>query len=68
MFKKPFDVKIDAEPVHIDHEIHISPTTFLRAQRLVQDTGRVAILVIAAAALAKTSTEIITHIAKTSIK
>lgn len=69
MFKNhSLDVKLDTDNVTVNHDINVSTLAFIRTHRLIQDAGKTAIAVIAAAALAKTTSEIAIHIAKTTIK
>lgn len=66
--KTPIKVEIDAKNLTVDHEINVGYVTVIRTERLICHAGKTAILVIGAAALAKTSTEIVTHIVKTHVK
>lgn len=68
MFKRPLKVEVDAENVNVDHNVNVHPYTFRRLERLVSHTGATAAVVIGIAALAKTSSEIAIHIAKTKIQ
>jgi hypothetical protein len=67
MFKN-FNLKVDAETVTVNHEINVSKNTHFYAKNVIAQIGTTTIGVIACAALAKTSSEILIHIAKTTIK
>ena len=68
MFKKPIAVEIEAQNVTVTHTFEVDITTLVRAKQLVAQVGTTAIGVIAVAAIAKTASDIVTHVVKTQIK
>jgi hypothetical protein len=67
MFKKPFELKVDDVNVTVNHDINITATTYSRSLHVIEQAGKTAIAVIVVAALAKTSSDVISHIVKTAI-
>lgn len=68
MFKRPIKVELDSDNISVDHKVTVHPLIAFQAERLIKISGKTAIAVIAVAAVASTSSEIITHTAKTKIK
>lgn len=61
-------VKLEAENANVNHDVKLDPESLYQVRALVNETGKHLIRVIAVAALAKTATDIVVHIAKTRIK
>ena len=68
MFKRPIKVELDTDHITVDHKVTVNPLIAFQAERLIKIAGKTAITVIAVAAIASTSSEIVTHTAKTRIK
>lgn len=68
MFKKPFEVKLDAQTVQVDHNIHVTAKTLYNTNVLIEEAGKTAMRVIATAAVAGAASQILVHIVKTKIK
>ena len=68
MFKGPIKVELDSDNISVDHKVTVNPMIAFQAERLIKIAGKTAIAVIAVAAVASTSSEIVTHTAKTKIK
>lgn len=68
MFKRPFKVELENDNITVDHKVTVHPLIAFQAERLIKITGQTAIAVIAVAAIASTTSEIVTHTAKTKIK
>jgi hypothetical protein len=68
MFKKPFNVNVETQPVEVNHNVNVTAVSYYRSYKLIEHAGKTAIAVVVAAAVVKTSSEILIHIAKTNIK
>lgn len=68
MFKRPIEVKVDAQDTVIDHKVTIAPYSVFAAHKLLDEVEAKVAALILIAAVASTTSSIIVHIAKTKIK